>query len=125
MIIHMHAHTQSLWRRFTTLYCMPFGSVGEGLFPIGRKIRNNVNITVIDCNLIRQVCGMAALHDNVTAMIIAATIRTKGGRWGDFLFEHCFLCLIHMLTAVHVLTLVSAHHRQYDIHPNGKIGSYI
>ena len=44
---------------------------------------------------------------------------------GNFPLEHCFLCLVDMLTAAHVLTLVKAHHHQYDVHPNGNVGSYI
>ena len=39
---------------------------------------------MIDCKLIRWVCGMMALRDNVIAMIVAICVSTKGGRQEGF-----------------------------------------
>ena len=35
----------------------------------------------------------------------------------SFPLEHCSLCLVHMLTVAHVLTLLNVHHYQYDVWP--------
>ena len=54
---------------------------------------------------------MIVLHANVTTMIIAACLCTKGGGWVGFPLEYHFLCLVHVLTVAHVLTPVNVHHR--------------
>ena len=54
---------------------------------------------------------MIVLHANVTTMIIASCLCTKGGGgWVGFPLEHRFLCLVHVLTVAHVLTPVNVHH---------------
>ena len=64
---------------------------------------------------------MIVLHANVTAMIIAACLCTKGGGGRGFPLEHRFLCLVHVLTVAHVLTPVNVHHRRYDAHPTATL----
>ena len=65
-----------------------------------------------------------ALHYPVTAMMTAVHLCTKGVRikvgvgWEGFFFQTLFNVLgTHVLTTVHVPTLVNMHYYQYDAHP--------
>ena len=55
--------------------------------------KGTTNIIVIVCSLICWVCDMIALCDNITAVIIAASVRTKVGGWEGFSFRTLLLVL--------------------------------